>query len=350
MARRSVCVPLIRTAFIFSLVLLSSPAIAQNAVSDSNQVGYPPFGTFSGSNFDQVAFQNGNLHISIPIQSLTQRNGKTYTWHFVYDIPSWAVIGQYTPNSNQIAISSVTPCGGPAMCNFNLADWRLISNQAGWTVSYQNGTVTCSANPTPVTYGVIDDIVVTDPEGALHPVEMEFANSGSPTNCDNNVTSGLTMDGSGVLVTGSWPDQQNNYIHFALTLKDGTQITPVIIGAAGGQQPTWEDNNGNQQSATADMLDREPLTVNNAPNTSYTTPLGNQVTGPASTTWSYYDSNGEEQSFTLNYQAIDISTHLGCLGTCTQYSASMLVPATLMLPQSSGTYTFSWQNDDSGEL
>jgi hypothetical protein len=80
MARRSVCVPLIRTAFIFSLVLLSSPAIAQKAVSDSNQVGYPPFGTFSGSNFDQVAFQNGNLHISIPIQSLTQRNGKTYTW------------------------------------------------------------------------------------------------------------------------------------------------------------------------------------------------------------------------------------------------------------------------------
>jgi hypothetical protein len=347
MARFVIRLPLICLAFIFSLALLSSPhAIAQSPVGDGNQVGYPPFETFGGSNFDQVALENGNLHISIPIQSLPQRNGKTYSWSFVYDIPTWSITGQVNLNPPPIDYSSITPCGIDAGCN-NFPNWRLVSNQSGWSVSYNNDTVTCNN----VTYGIIDNIVVTDPDGAMHPVVMEFAGKAGAT-CALNITSGLTTDGAGILVTGSWPDQPNDYINFALTLKDGTQITPVIIGAAGGQQPTWEDNNGNEQTTTEDMLDRNPLTVYNAPNTGYTTPLGIQVTGPAYTTWTYTDSNGASRYFTLNYAAIDInsSNSFGCPGSCTSYVTNSLVPASLTVPNGGGTYTFGWQNDDVAEL
>jgi RHS repeat-associated protein len=320
--------------------LLSSPAIAQSPVGDGNQVGFPPFGTFSGSNFDQVAFENGNLHISIPIQNLPQRNGKTYSWNFVYDVPTWTITGEWNATGGSpIAYSFVNPCGYPAGCNFdfNLANWRLISNQAGWSVSYQNGTVTCPADPKPVTYPVIDNIVVTDPEGAMHPVEMELTNAGSPTNCDNNVTSGLTTDGSGILVTGSWSPPN---VTLTATLKDGTQVYPN----------KWEDNNGNEMSTTADMLNRNPLSTSNVGSQNYLTPLGTSVPGPQYTLWTYTDSNGATQSFKLNYEAIDISTSFGCLGSCTQYTTPLLVPASLTLPNSSGTYTFGWQNDDAAEL
>ncbi len=279
--------------------------------------------------------------MSIPIQSLPQRNGKTYSWRFVYDVPTWTVTGTYNPSSSTYTWW-VNPCAYPAGCNFALADWRLVSNQGAWFVSYQNGTVTCDANPRPVTYGVIDNIVVTDPEGAMHPVEMELAGS-APSTCALNVTSGLTTDGSGILVTGSWSPPN---VTLTATLKDGTQVYPN----------KWEDNNGNLQTATADMLDRNPLSTSNVGTKTYTTPLGQTVSGPQYTLWTYYDSNGVPHPFTLNYAGIDVSSHfcgkalLTGSGTCYDYNAPTLVPSTLTLPDGSGTYTFSWQNDDAGEL
>lgn len=71
-------------------------------VNDGNQLGLPPQGTFSGSDFDLVSFQNGNLHITIPIQSLPQRNGKTLAISYVYDIPTWSLIGDYSGGNGAV--------------------------------------------------------------------------------------------------------------------------------------------------------------------------------------------------------------------------------------------------------
>jgi RHS repeat-associated protein len=312
----------------FSLALLSSlDTIAQ--VNDGTQIGYPPFGTFSGSDFDQVAFQNGNLHISIPIQSLPQRNGKTYSLHYVYDIPSWTLIGNYADSPPRWNVY-------PSQ-SYALANWRLVSNE-GWSVGYQHNTVTCNNQG----WNVINDVVVTDPEGTMHPVLVQLAQSGTPTTCAANVTAGLTTDGTGVLVSGSWtPPAQPT---FTVTLKDGTKTAALS---------SWEDNNGNLQATNSDMLERNPLSVSNVGSQTYTTPLGQTLQNePQYTLWTYTDSNGTSRSFMVNYTAIDISTHFCSeLNTdCTDYSSAFLVPSSLTLPNSSGTYTFGWENADAGEL
>jgi hypothetical protein len=57
-----------RFAFVASLLMLFSiplNLLAQE-LYDGNQ-NLPPFGSFSGSDFDVVALQNGNLHIKIPL-------------------------------------------------------------------------------------------------------------------------------------------------------------------------------------------------------------------------------------------------------------------------------------------
>ena len=69
---------------LFATFPLSSRA---QAVSDGNQ-NLPAFGSFSGSDFDIVSLQNGNLHLHIPLGSWTQRGGKTASPFFTYDTPS----------------------------------------------------------------------------------------------------------------------------------------------------------------------------------------------------------------------------------------------------------------------
>src|ERR1700729_2860080 len=61
---------------------------AQQPLDDFSQ-NLPPFGSFSGSDFDIVSLQNGNLHISIPIINVPQRGGTTFSYKFMYDTPLW---------------------------------------------------------------------------------------------------------------------------------------------------------------------------------------------------------------------------------------------------------------------
>jgi RHS repeat-associated protein len=298
------------------------------------QAGLPPNVSFSGSNFDQVSYQNGNLHISIPIVDIPQRNGKTYSYHFVYNLPSWTILNSWQVNpspgfSGQISLGS------------QFLNWGLASNVSGWTIGYTPVGIECTNN---LQYGLITGVTLTDPEGTIHPVLLELTN-GAPSTCAQNISAGLTTDGTGILVTGTWTGGAPT---FTATLKDGTQL-PL----SSGPRTTWEDSNGNEMSATADMLKRTPLTVSNAANTTYTSPLGNKAIGPASTTWAYKDSNGTNQSFTLYYEAIDIQTSfdtsIATRGVA-QFSCACVVPASLTLPNGGGVYTFTWQNDDTGEL
>src|SRR5207302_9049298 len=78
----------------FTLILLiaffSVPALAQDAinVANHNSIGFPQNGIFNGSDFDTVQLNNGNLHIEIPLWSLSGRGLPTYL-QLMYDSKSW---------------------------------------------------------------------------------------------------------------------------------------------------------------------------------------------------------------------------------------------------------------------
>src|SRR5256885_1551164 len=65
----------------------SSVALAQGAPNEY-QIGFPLNGEFSGTNFEQVQMNNGNLHIEIPLWSAAGR-GPLVGFKYVYDSLGW---------------------------------------------------------------------------------------------------------------------------------------------------------------------------------------------------------------------------------------------------------------------
>jgi hypothetical protein len=58
-------------------------------------------------------------------QNLPQRNGKTYSWNFVYDVPTWTITGEWNATGGSpIAYSFVNPCGYPRF-SVGLVDVRF---------------------------------------------------------------------------------------------------------------------------------------------------------------------------------------------------------------------------------
>lgn len=70
---------------LFSLltILASSSALSQDITNPLN-IGLPKNGDFSGSDFESVQLNNGNLHIEIPLWTIPGR-GLPVGFKYVYD-------------------------------------------------------------------------------------------------------------------------------------------------------------------------------------------------------------------------------------------------------------------------
>jgi len=300
---------------------------------DGNQ-NLPPFGGFSGSDFDLVSLQNGNLHLHIPVGTWQQRGGKTISVMFVYDSAAWlrqTTVTTVSGHRLQITNSKINGARPGTLI--------LQSTAGSWIVS--SAIDKCLSPSTQQNINLYDAWNITDPEGTKHPVALSVA----PGDCGANIPSGPATDGSGMMVNlGSTPP--------VLLLKDGTKIIlqGSVFNYAGS---SWEDPNGNL-SGTTDTMGRTLVTVSQGPNTTLTTPLGNKTTSPAYTLYTVLDSNGSAQSYRLDYAAIDVLTNFCPAveppgGSCSEYSATRVVPAKLTLPTGL-FYQFSWINSSPQEL
>lgn len=72
---------------LFLILAAVSFSFAQ-ADTGSQAIGLPAHGSFSGSDFDNVQLNNGNLHIEIPLYSLPGR-GLSANFKLVYDSKGW---------------------------------------------------------------------------------------------------------------------------------------------------------------------------------------------------------------------------------------------------------------------
>lgn len=317
------------------LVLLVMPFCASRVsaqqVNAGTETGLPLYQTFSGSNFDQVNVQNGGIHISIPLLTIKERDGRKFVYKYIYDTPTYEVvwISNPSPSNKDNGFYQVKEV------NDGSGNWRL-STPFSWSVRYEMATVTCPTTGLEYTY--YNEYTLTDPNGTKHQVPIYKEGDGTTTACYGNDLSGPAEDGSGIIF-----NLQTNQV----TLEDGTQINL--------NTDTLEDTNGNEATPTKDMLGRDPLTVTNGPDKTYTTPLGNTISQPSYTLWTYKDSNGNAQSYRVDYGAFDGKSE-GCsnkkfLGyNCVdQSSMIVLLPVKITLPDNQ-TYQFSYQNDAQDEL
>lgn len=158
-------VPPAKVAYCLIALLIGSVCAFAQDVYDGNQ-NLPPFGSFHGSEFDIVALQNGNLHIKIPIANLPQRGGSPYSVWYKYDTTTFerVWVPQPTPTNPDKGTYRV---GGASSSD----GWEL-GNSATWILNSPSESVSCPGVTTPIT--TRQHFVVTDPEGAKHPVTLRI--------------------------------------------------------------------------------------------------------------------------------------------------------------------------------
>jgi RHS repeat-associated protein len=312
---------------VLTLLAILFPVASLAQLTTAEEKGLPTNSVFSGGDVDVVNLENGNLHISIPLASVAQRGGSTLKWAFVYDTQAWEKQWVLYP-------CNLRSCQPPGYyvpeTNTNVASgWRVVS-PSSWTVgSTQSGIIDCQGPG--FSYTQYTNFVVTDPEGAQHPLPLRDESQ----NCLGQTLAGPTLDGSGMYF-----DSQAGILY----MKDGTQYT-------GGYSQTLrmggfsngQDTNGNQFSPTADTLNRDIITTGGGTNSN----------GMPYTTWTINDSSGNPLVFRLDFQMVTITTDI-CAATagpynCTDYTETMGLPSVLTLPTGK-TYVFKYAANTPGDL
>lgn len=277
----------------------------------------PSNGVFSGGDVDTVNLQNGNLHISIPIETSVQRGGTTLKWAFVFDTQAW--IKQWIPY--QCSGRCIPPGYYVAGFNTNVAsNWRA-TNPFNWGISYTSSGILNCTNGNGQTYEDKTNWMIVDPEGTRHalPLRQEQGTYA----CFGQTLAGPALDGSGLYY--------NSQTHIIYT-KDGYEI---------GNTLTNQDRNGNIITPAGDTVDRNLVTEYD----------GTTGSGEPYTTYTINDSAGNPLVYRVDYQAVTITSDICAVtgGGCTDSSLAYDLPSMLTLPTGK-TYVFKYANNTPGDL
>lgn len=303
------------------------PLLGASTYGQTSETGLPPFGSFQGGKFDLVSLENGNLHIEIPIYTVHQRALPDLTYNFVYDIPGWQM--------DRTPVTPTTFQWVAAPQPHQLSGWHLLRNEVGpWHVDHevvgpkvcyrpQDPTQGCPGGVLPVQYNVHTNYALTDTHGTTHPFEVRYVEPdgfncpcGGDTPSIGNQNTGVALDGSGFTIA----IVSNPY--------DVTIGTPNNYGPLNGNTYTTP---GISETNTTDSN-------------------GKLV----STTWTYSDSNGNQQQIKVDYTTVLFTTSLcPLLATdgwpCTEGGMSSQLPQKLTLP-TGRFYFFTWSTDGNGDL
>jgi hypothetical protein len=89
-----------RLLAILILSLIARTTVGQT-VDNTVNVGLPAYASYSGSQFDSVQMNNGNLHIQIPLRSATGRGLSPQNFSLIYDNKGWQVTTSRIPPLGQ---------------------------------------------------------------------------------------------------------------------------------------------------------------------------------------------------------------------------------------------------------
>jgi hypothetical protein len=290
-----------------SLLLLSVATLAKGQSADEQtvndeQIGFPEDGLFSGSTFDSVQTNNGNLHIEIPLWTVKGR-GIPVTVKMIFDSKAWFI-------RSHCNISSGLCTGTVAALTNNHRTLRVVSD---FDYAYKGGAIS-KGGCANARYG---GFTWYEPDGSSHHLV--------PDPVCNSVPSPLYADdGSG------WMVQTTTIGGFQkATRKDGL----TVVLPSGGVVLT--DSNGNQ-------ITRSSSGVN-------TDTAGRTF----ATDGSYVDSSGVLRSLQITNTTVPFATHLCQFDwngddTCNESSGSLTAPQLVTLPNGM-EYTFQYEQNQYGE-
>lgn len=192
-------------------VLLAGSAIAQA----SNEQGFKPFGSYSGSNIDRVNVQNGHLELRVPLVSFPQRGGKlNVSFAALYHNAVWSESKDCVPTSS-ICIFQWKWDGQPGVKQVFEQAQPLVEQQLVNNFSNCLGGTSCSQ------YAYT--LRMTDESG--HPLgnlSGSVYESLDATGIQADVTSNKVVFPSGVRYTGNGylEDTNGNQINLGQTIVD----------------------------------------------------------------------------------------------------------------------------------
>jgi RHS repeat-associated protein len=312
-----------------SVFLFTMAGFAQSP-SNSHNFGLPDNASFHGSEIDNVQLNNGNLHIEIPLYSVSGR-GPAAGFKYVYDSKGWFA---YTLNWAAGTPVYIKPMGygdnGLGARPFQNMGWSVVgplsnpvagtnfpglgfTSEQGYSCIY-NGQV-YSANR--ITW------IYKEPGGETHAFQKYLTSSLAPCPVPTMV---YAVDGSGFAL------QLNPTVLYA---KNGTQIQQTFDGQGNVNGWVVQDTSGNQISKVSSSPAATTITdtLGRSLNSDF---IYNSSIGKYELT--YYDSSGNPQKIQVVKSSVGLQTNLcslqntGSDGPCTEYTASGQVPTEIDLP------------------
>jgi len=295
----------LRTSVVLAFLCWTGVAFGQGVPNDY-QIGFPPHADFSGTDFENVQLNNGNLHIEIPLWRTTGR-GPSVGFKYVYDSLGWGFREQCSRIAGTCTdhVTDHPPFGGGHLI------FALVGPQSTYGSTHQTFTCPGGLQVLIYTYGM------TAPDGTSHHFVPDPVEAGSETGyCLPHPNTLYADDGSG------WSLQldPSTGLGTKAVSKDGTAVISSSL--------TIEDANGNEEI-------NPPSPANPGSDT-----LGRQF----NTDGSYYDSSGVLRTVPVTHQNVAIQTHLcGFSGAdyCYELSTSWSAPEIITLPNGM-TYTFTY--------
>ncbi len=312
-----------RIIFLLTLLFVLCGSISRaQEVKNGLNIGFPENGVFTGSNFDNVQLNNGNLHIEIPLWS-TPGRGLSVAYKLVYDNKGWYLKNRCShPGSCSDIVSQETG---------NNMHWRL-AGPFGYAITHKFATQTCDT----ISFLTYTNYVLREPDGTKHHFLPDPAKpAGSTASCWGTLGTMYADDGSGWILHMD----PNNEIPLNAVRKDGT-----VVNLSYDPNNQWtadgilvQDSNGNQLIYPGDNA------TGTGTDTLGRTLFNNEI--------KYYDSSGTLQTIQITYTNVSIQTSLCWLSSadiCTEYSGTWSMPYQIILPNGM-TYTFTYAQGAYGE-
>jgi len=351
--------------FIFALLCIGKLAIAQVNLP-ANQTGTPVNTSSILHGVDSVNTMGLGLHIEIPLLTLQER-GRTYTWKYVYNSPTYSIVFIPEPTPNNRTKGEWGIFGADDSFHDPGPDnWKLVDPYTWW-LAYDvptQGSCVSASQDAPETYQTMTNYRLYDPEGTAHPLAMSAINYEHQTvapfgPCARNSTGtslvSPTLDGSGAFVdlSAEYTEPDGDSAN-AFWLKDGTKYslrppspdalqlytgTSLWGGSSAPNVISIEDANGNYIGP--DMMSRTGLTLS---------------TSGSTKTYTYKDSNGQEQHIVIAFTDVgyetsdcDLDSFKGLNDPCYEGWGDFMLPSSIALPNGQ-SYSFAYNQDGHGEL
>jgi len=339
-------------AFLLALFFIFTRSGAAQAPDLLSALGSPPNVMLWPVPGGFINLDNGNLHLEIPLQTVSERKGSS-TSKLMYDSSFWYGKVTYV-GATQAQYLYATPI--PA--------WKLVADH-----SPTNGSInivqtenTCQPTfQTTVGYTTFSPFQYIDDSGTAHTFNITTIRSGDGHSCGDNPNGGTaTADGYTMTVT--------NYTNATVYDIHGDKVYQSISNAPYAE---YEDTNGNIETASTDQLGRSRLLKSVTPTGTITLSNGYTIyetqipvhsafypsqpiqtnydyNGPITVISSIICPDGRQYSFTY-----DEGTDPGHYGTLTSMTlptgATLRFGTTVVGDTSPGAYysiTNSWSTPD----